>query len=321
MPHRKARRRGRQAWRSVVLAGPRHGAGARYEGRWRSLAAACLAAAASVPGASPARAGSAAQPGQSVGLPVGAQIPHGLYLITASNFGVRDTAAGVLPLNVNTATLAWSTPWDLLGARVQLFAGVPYSAVGPQNREWQSGFGQPLLAGQLAWDLGGDVGFSYLLGGYLPSRTGFTTQVPSLTHRFALSYVGNDWNVTGHLFYGHFLGDRPPPGVATYPDYMNLDFTATKKFGKWQVGAVAFASTDLPTGVAGYRSQGQVAVGGLVGYNFGPVNLQAFVTRDVIERNYGGLDTRAWLRAVIPLYQDKQEAAPGRTLVTREQSR
>ncbi|WP_208642301.1 transporter [Methylobacterium terrae] len=272
-------------------------------------------------GSGPALAGSAAQPGQSVGLPVGAQIPHGLYLITASNFGVRDTAPGVTPLNVNTMTLAWATPWDLLGGRVQLFAGFPYSAVGPQNSDWQSGFGQPLLAGQLAWDLGNDFGFSYLLGGYFPSQTGFTTQVPSLTHRFALSYVGNDWNLTGHLFYGHFLGDRPPPGVATYPDYMNLDLTATKKFGKWQVGAVAFASTDLPTGVAGDRAQGQIAVGGLVGYNFGPVNLQAFVTRDVIDRNYGGRDTRAWLRAVIPLYQDKQEAAPGRTLVTREQSR
>ncbi|MGE7417382.1 transporter [Methylobacterium tarhaniae] len=289
--------------------------------RWE-LAAACFAWGLSgLAGAGPAAAGSAAQPGQSVGLPVGAQIPHGLYLITAANFGVRDTAPGVTPLNVNTVTLAWATPWNVLGGRVQLFAGAPYSAVAPQKGAWQSGFGQPLLAGQLAWDLGGDVGFSYLLGGYFPSRTGFTTQAPSLTHRFALSYVGNDWNVTGHLFYGHFLGDRPPPGVATYPDYMNLDLTATRKFGKWQVGAVAFASTDLPTGVAGYRSQGQVAVGGLVGYNFGPVNLQAFVTRDVIDRHYGGRDTRAWLRAVIPLYQDKQEAAPGRTLVTREQSR
>ncbi len=102
---------------------------------------------------------------------------------------------------------------------------------------------------------------------------------------------------------------------------MNLDLTATKKFGKWQVGGVAFASTDLPTGVAGSRPQGQIAVGGLIGYNFGPVNLQAYVTRDMIDRNYGGRDTRAWLRAVVPLYQDKQEAAPGRTLVTREQAR
>ena len=195
----------------------------------------------------------------------------------------RQTTPGVTPLNVNTTTLAWSTPWELAGARVQFFLGAPYSAVAPQDSAWQSGFGQPLLAGQLAWDLGNDFGLSYLLGGYFPSQTRFTTQTSSLTHRFALSYVGNDWNLTAHLFYGHFLGDRPPPG-AVYPDYMNLDLTATRNFGKWQIGAVAFGSTDLPTGVASYRPQGQIAVGGLIGYNFGPVNLQAFVTRDVIDR-------------------------------------
>jgi hypothetical protein len=345
--HAKARRRHRGTSRSLVRAGTPRAAGVRpapgetrHGAFRRALAAACLAATVPIPaGLGPALAGSAAQPGQSVGLPVGAQIPHGLYLITASNFGVRDTAPGVTPLNVNTMTLAWATPWDLAGGRVQLVAGIPYSAVGPRDGDWQSGFGQPLLAGQLAWDLGGDVGFSYLLGGYLPSETGITTQAPSLTHRFALSYVGNDWNLTAHLFYGHFLGDRPPPGVATYPDYMNLDLTATRNFGKWQVGAVAFGSTDLPAGVAGYRPQeqvagyrpqeqvagyrpqGQVAVGGLIGYNFGPVNLQAFVTRDVIDRNYRGRDTRAWLRAIVPLYQDKREAAPDRTLLTREQTR
>ncbi|WP_245239900.1 transporter [Methylobacterium variabile] len=333
MPYSKAWQWNRGEIRGVAVAGmlPEDTAreasgrgeasGARSRGPLRrGLAAACLAWGVScLAGSGPAEAGSAAQPGQSVGLPVGAQIPHGLYWITATNFGVRQTTPGVTPLNVNTTTLAWSTPWELAGARVQFFLGAPYSAVAPQDSAWQSGFGQPLLAGQLAWDLGNDFGFSYLLGGYFPSQTRFTTQTSSLTHRFALSYVGNDWNLTAHLFYGHFLGDRPPPG-AVYPDYMNLDLTATRNFGKWQIGAVAFGSTDLPTGVASYRPQGQIAVGGLIGYNFGPVNLQAFVTRDVIDRNYGGRDTRAWLRAIVPLYQDKREAAPNRTLVTREQS-
>ncbi len=285
-----------------------------------ALGGAVLATSGLVAAAEPARAGSAAQPGQSLGLPVGAQIPHGVYWITTTNFGVRDTGPGVTPLNVNATTLAWATPWDILGGRLQLFAAGSYSAVRPQDSDWQSGLGQPLLAAQLAWDLGNDFGFSYLLGGYLPSQTGFATQTSSLTHRFALSYVGNDWNLTGHLFYGQFLDTTSKSGVV-YPDYMNLDLTATKKFGKWQVGGVAFASTDLPIGVAGSRPQGQIAVGGLIGYNFGPVNLQAYVTRDLIDRNYGGRDTRAWLRAVVPLYQDKQEAAPGRTLVTREQAR
>ncbi len=45
-----------------------------------------------------------------------------------------------------------------------------------------------------------------------------------------------------------------------YPDYLNLDITATKKFGKFEIGPVAFGSTDLPTNVAGYQRQGQIAV-------------------------------------------------------------
>jgi hypothetical protein len=61
-------------------------------------------------------------------------------------------------------------------------------------------------------------------------------------------------------------------------------------------------------------------VGGLVGYNFGPVNLQAYLTRDVVQRNYRGRETRGWLRVIVPLYQDKDEVEPNRTLVTRRQA-
>jgi hypothetical protein len=42
-------------------------------------------------------------------------------------------------------------------------------------------------------------------------------------------------------------------------------------------------------------------MGGLVGYWFGPVILQMYVTTEVYENNYGGKDTRLWSRLVIPL--------------------
>ena len=64
----------------------------------------------------------------------------------------------------------------------------------------------------------------------------------------------------------------------------------------------------MPTRNPSYVRQGQFAVGGLVGYNFGPVNLQAYVTRDVVQRNYAGVETRGWLRVTVPIYQDKGEA-------------
>ncbi|WCS24741.1 transporter [Methylobacterium sp. NMS14P] len=295
-------------------------AGFSLTSRWVAAAALAVSAAlAAASTATTARAASAAQPGQTVGLPVGDQLPVGLYFVNLSSFGVRGTLPRDSSTNVNLPTFAWATPWDVAGARLQFFFTQPIAAASSQGAPYQSGVGQQLLAAQLAWDLGGDVGFSYLFGGYLPIQTRFLTQSASLTHRFALSYTGQGWNLTANLLYGVFLDTRSPSGTL-YPDYMNLDLTMTKKFGSWQIGAVAFGSTDLPTGVASYRPQGQIAVGGLVGYNFGPVNLQAYLTHDVVERDYGGREVRGWLRAIVPLYQDKNEVEPGRTLVTRRQA-
>ncbi len=271
-----------------------------------------------LPGA-PALAASAAQPGQTVGLPVGAQLPVGLYFVNLSSFGVRDTRPLDSQSNVNLPTFAWATPWTIADARLQFLFTQPVAASSARGAPYQSGIGQQLLAAQLAWDLGNDFGFSYLFGGYLPIETRFLTQSASLTQRFALSYTGDGWNLTANLLHGIFIDDRSPGGTL-YPDYLNLDLTATKKFGQWQVGAVAFGSTDLPTGIGSDRPQGQIAMGALVGYNFGPVNLQASLTRDVVERNYGGPETRGWLRAIVPLYQDTGEVEPNRTLVTRRQA-
>ena len=76
----------------------------------------------------------------------------------------------------------------------------------------------------------------------------------------------------------------------------------TKKFGKLVFGPVAFGSTDLTSPIAGYQKQSQFAAGGLLGYDFGPLTLQAYATTDVVENNYGGRDTRGWFRMVIPLW-------------------
>ena len=217
----------------------------------------------------PTLAGSAAQPGQTIGLPAGAQLPVGLYFVNTSSFGVRDTRPLDSESNVNLPAFVWATPWTLFGARLNLIAIQPVVASSPRGTPYQSGIGQPLLAGQLAWNLGNNFGVSYLFGGYLPIETRFLTQNASLSHRFAASYTGDGLNLTANLLYGIFLDPISPQG-GVYPDYLNLDLTATKKFGKWEVGPVAFASTDLPTRFPGYRRQGQIAVGGLVGVQFRP---------------------------------------------------
>jgi hypothetical protein len=73
-----------------------------------------------------------------------------------------------------------------------------------------------------------------------------------------------------------------------------LDLTATKRFGRWEIGAVGFGSTDLNRPIPTYLKQSQFALGGLIGYDFGPLSMQAYVTTDVVENNYGGRDTRGW---------------------------
>jgi hypothetical protein len=45
---------------------------------------------------------------------------------------------------------------------------------------------------------------------------------------------------------------------------------------------VAYASTDLTRPIGNYQKQGDIAVGALLGYDFGPVNLQAYATTEVV---------------------------------------
>jgi hypothetical protein len=68
--------------------------------------------------------------------------------------------------------------------------------------------------------------------------------------------------------------------------------------GGWSGG---LGSTDLTRPIPTYQKQSDFAVGGLLGYDFGPLTLQAYATTEVVEHNYGGRDTRGWLRMIIPL--------------------
>lgn len=265
------------------------------------------------------RAESVVRPGTTLGLSTASPDPVGLYYIHLSSVGVRATRPSASVNNANVPAFLWSTPWSLADARLEFIAALPFVAEREAGAAYQSGFGQGFLAGRLSWDLGADVGVSYLLGGYLPGETEFLTTSASLSHRFAASYTGDGWNLTAHLLYGHILG----PGSTTdsvAPDYLNLDLTVAREFGAWEVGIVAFASTDLPTRVAGYRPDSQVAAGGLVGYDFGPVSVQAYLTRDLVQRNYGGSETRAWLRFVVPITADPEKPGPARPLSTPQRS-
>jgi hypothetical protein len=243
-----------------------------------------------------AAAGSVTQPGELVGLATGAPLPEGLYFLNTGDWGCRNTSpttcAGVdIPAGV------WATPWFFFGARFQVIAATPAVEVGVHHADYVYGMYNPFLAGQLAWDLGNGFGFSYALGAYFGVDTDVAFRDTSLNQRFGLSYTRDGWNLTANVTWGLFGNSD------VYPDFLNLDLTATKKIGKWEVGVIGYGSTDLnlpALDVVGKQSQ--FAVGPLIGYDFGPVTVQAYASHDVYEKNYGGHDTRLWTRFIIPIW-------------------
>jgi hypothetical protein len=255
-------------------------------------------------------AGSVTQPGETVGAAAGAAPPPGFYFINTFDYGHRGGTADV-DVAVNIPVLAWSTPWTILGGRFIFLAATPAVSVhAPGNTNLD--IYNPLVSGMLAWDLGNGFHFSYLLGAYIDMHSDLAWSSSSLNQRFALTYKAYDWHFTANLIWGiqfDEVSNRPqispcpvPFGVlGCNPDFINLDLTATRTFGPWELGVVAFGSTDLNRPVPNYLKQSQFAVGGLVGYNFGPFAVQAYVTTDVAEENYGGKDTRGWFRVVLPL--------------------
>ncbi|GLK78206.1 hypothetical protein GCM10008171_34600 [Methylopila jiangsuensis] len=264
-------------------------------------------------------AGSVTQPGERVGLAAGAPLPEGVYFVNTLDWGVRrvrdgNGGRGDVTVAVDIPVIAWSTPWQVLGGRVQVLVATPLIHVATDNNlggDTEYGFYNPFAAVQLAWDLGGGFGFSYYAGFYFNAGSNdLAFQSTSFNHAAAVSYTADGWNLTANLINGiHIDEDRG----YRYPDFFNLDLTATKTFGKWELGLAAYGSWDYnsPRGVA---KQSQFALGPLVGYNFGPVILQAYLTRDVYQKNYGGKDTRFWSRIIVPLWSPEKPLAP---LVTK----
>ena len=284
------------------------------------------------------------EPGENVGLASGAPLPEGVFAIDDELYGKRDGTAGRTGLNI--PEIVWSTPYSFYNTRLEFVVAIPLF----HNDGYRPNtFGQPssnnLTDGRaslyntafgviLAHDFGNNFSASLDTNIHPPSQKYIPHTWADI--RAAVSYTGNGFNLTAQFGYtGTFgshnsiSGNSPNtiPGVAGLADAVNVDFTATKKFGKFEIGFVGFAHTDIEDGidnnnatiralsnpffkpgVNGFTRAGAVAVGGLVGYDFGKFTMQGVVTREVATRgapqlfNGTGKETRGLLRLVVPLY-------------------
>ena len=282
-----------------------------------------------------AQAASVTQPGEQVGLAYG-PLPEGVYAINTFSVGRAD-ARGSADVGVNVPILAFATSFKIFGAQLIPVIAVPSVFVrtntpAPFPNKEISILYNPFVGNIFAFDLGNKISAAYLLGAYINvgdrgSILGATPVLPqlasnSIRNTGAISYTGDGYNLTAALTHIFVVDDQArfggPVGAALGPignaDGLYLDLTATKTFGKFEIGAVAFGYTDLPVnrnklGYANYTREGEFAAGGLIGYDFGPFKAQAWITRQVATRNNASEETRGWFRIIAPLYTAPAAAA------------
>ncbi|SFG47779.1 transporter [Methylobacterium gossipiicola] len=285
-------------------------------------------------------------PGEQVGLATGAPLPEGIYALNTFVYRSNEnTGPGAVDVGVNIPVLVWSTPFVPLGGRVELLVAPPTVFAFGKNsgvngaRDLSINVGT-FVGGIWAFDLGNNFGVSLLGGvylnelnagrGVLVSNGGQLLGAPVLgqlasnTYRMgvAASYTGDGWNLTANLTANIYDSPASFGGTNTFgfgntrgpfniSDSLNLDLTATKKFGKFEIGAIGYGTYnfDISQFSLARGNRGSFSVGGLIGYDFGPVTAQAYVATTVANAVRGTDTVEGWFRLIVPLYSPTAVAA------------
>jgi hypothetical protein len=251
-------------------------------------------------------------PGDSSGQAYAVPLPEGVYFWDTPSYGTRPNgkSLGVDENSfANVPVFFWSTPLKPLGGRLELAATIPELFVGfPSNAGYRGpsslrGLYNSLFAAIWAFDFGNGFNASLLSGVYIPENPGKTgVSVDAWVAREGLNvaYAADGWTAAANLSY-QFQGKDYLTGLPSANDNFVYDLTLTKTIDKIEFGPVGFGSADTNQH-ANSHPAAQFALGGLVGYNFGPVAAQIYATHDVAQRNLGGYETRVWSRIIIPLW-------------------
>jgi hypothetical protein len=283
----------------------------------KTLTAVALCAAA-LCAANPAQAGSELLPGITTGIALGAPLPQGVFVIQLPSFGYTESTPGVNVGAIVPAWVVWSTPWDILGGHLMFDFASPMPNVAIHGVGSWGGFANPILDAQLKWNLGGGWFGGVQAGVYFPVKSeltpfGLARNFASFQGVGAVSYLADGYNLSATMLYGTGQKGSWVNQGSWGVNWINLDLTATKKFGKIEAGAVAYGSWDLDTpytdGPVPYGKQSQFALGGLLGYDFGGVNIALKLTRTVQQVNYGGYETRGWANIILPIWVAQAPAA------------
>ena len=312
-------------------------------------------------------------PGTTMGLPFAYTGTPGVYFYSLGNYGTVNLPHDVQPnvgrgpasikadVGDEVPAIVWTTPWKLFGASyavlvsqplvsVQAYGEIPgvgwhtsqagglrNTIVAPINLSWHLGNGWNVGAGlNLSIPDARTTGVNGLDSGGQP----YWTLEPTV----GVSYLHNGFDLSATLLYDFYTANRYS-GV-TNGQALYLDLTATKKFGHFEIGPVAYMALQTtrdtggnpleflatrgavnscepePINVYNYCVQAAKAgVGGKIGYDFGQGELALIGSQSVYSHGQGGSDGwRIWTQFTWKLYNDSGAApahAPGATRISQ----
>ena len=270
----------------------------------------------------PARAYESGFPGyeQNPGIAIGGATagapPPGIYMFDQVNTyrsiltgpGAPQVAGAATKVKVDGASVGflWVPGWTFLGATYDAVIVQPFvnTSLGtPINLQKTGVHNTYIVPVELSWKLG-TSGFFV--------KTGLGIDVPDGTIEGAnglasvgnpwwtfqpllvVSYLKNGWNLTAYTT----AEINTKNSITGYRsgNVLHAEFAATKQFEKWTVGPVAYyvgqvsndKSSAFYNGVINVNRFDVWAVGGLIGYDFGPVNLKVWGFKEVSATASGG---------------------------------
>jgi hypothetical protein len=248
--------------------------------------------------------------GASAGVP-----PPGIYMFdqvftvqaNLTGPGVASKLGGNSNVGVQAAVdiqgFLFVPGWTFLGATYDAVLVQPFtmSSTGTPLNVQEAGVHDTLIVPvELSWKLA-DSGFVVKtgMGMFTPDGTvtgafgtgnqgsPYWTFLPEVI----VSYLKDGWNLSAAIY--DEIHTKNTISQYTSGDILHVDFTATKQIGKWTVGPVAYyygQVTNDSCGVGCLYATGTLmnpqrfsvwAVGGLVGYDFGPAQFSVWATDEV----------------------------------------
>lgn len=240
--------------------------------------------------------------------------PPGLYGAVGTQYASKTVVGPGAPKGTNETVTAvgvapglnWVTPWTLLGARYSFQVVQPfnYNAIGePTNLPRQGVHNAYVAPLNLSWALG-DSGifvktfFSvFVPDGSISGPAGMNSiGVPwwTLQPGAVVSYIKNGWEIS----LKSAVEFNTPNWDTGYKsgDILHLNFSATRSFGNWSAGPIVTYmgqisndhSSPFYHGAIAEDRYNDLAVGGVLSYNFGRASAHFWFLKDVIVNASGG---------------------------------